>query len=293
MADAMHSSAVRRLAQPLSPGVVAEPIVIAHRGATVHAAENSLAAFEAAISAGVDMVELDVRLTADGVLVVHHDSTVRGAPVSRLTMAELRSRHQAVTTLPDAMRLCRGRIAVDVEVKVAGIERRVLEVLRRTAEPESVVVTSLLEPVIAEVKRHEPAAVCGLLLGVHRIGARAFRGRPFAWMARCGADFILPHQLLVPVPGRRARGLLGPARTRRVPVAIWTVNRMDRLRRYFAEEAVTGVITDVPELAIGARLAATGSRRALATTGRRRPPAGVTAAIGRPFRRQVRPEIGE
>jgi glycerophosphoryl diester phosphodiesterase len=284
----MQVSAARRLAPGgVSAGDIA-PLVIAHRGATAHAPENSLAAFEAAIVAGADMVEFDVRLTADDVLVVHHDSSVHGVPVSRLTMAELRELHEAVTTLTEALALCSGRIAVDVELKVAGVERRVLDLLEWTLDPASVVVTSLLEEVIAEVKRLEPELVCGLLLGPGRLGARAFRERPFYWLHRCGADFLLPHQLLVPVRRRRAAarpGLVVNAEERGVPLVVWTVNRPERLTRYFAQPVFAGVITDAPELATAARGdSPPGEGPSDLAAG------GVTGAIRRTFRRQVRPE---
>src|SRR5947208_10876075 len=97
---AMPVSAARRLAPAGSSSDERHaPLVIAHRGATQRAPENSLDAFEAAISARADMVELDVRLTADARLVVHHDSTARGVPVSLLTFDQLRDRREAVTTL--------------------------------------------------------------------------------------------------------------------------------------------------------------------------------------------------
>ncbi|HEY7614826.1 MAG TPA: glycerophosphodiester phosphodiesterase family protein, partial [Gemmatimonadales bacterium] len=70
--------------------------VIAHRGASAEAPENTLPAFEAATKGGADAFELDVRLTADGAPVVIHDATLdrttdRMGPVRGLTLAELRS----------------------------------------------------------------------------------------------------------------------------------------------------------------------------------------------------------
>ncbi|HET9465640.1 MAG TPA: glycerophosphodiester phosphodiesterase family protein, partial [Gemmatimonadales bacterium] len=68
--------------------------VIAHRGASGHAPENTLPAFDLAVRQGADAIELDVRLTADGVPVVFHDATIdrttghRG-PLSAISLAEL------------------------------------------------------------------------------------------------------------------------------------------------------------------------------------------------------------
>jgi glycerophosphoryl diester phosphodiesterase len=70
--------------------------VVAHRGASAHAPENTLAAFEDALRLGVDALEFDVRVTADGVPVVHHDATLdrttdAAGLVAARTLAALRS----------------------------------------------------------------------------------------------------------------------------------------------------------------------------------------------------------
>ena len=87
--------------------------VIAHRGAHSRARENTLAAFAAALDLGVDGVELDVRRTRDGVLVVHHDSRVGRAVIARALARDLPA---FVPTLHDALVLLAG-VTVNVEVK--------------------------------------------------------------------------------------------------------------------------------------------------------------------------------
>ena len=73
-----------------------QPVIFAHRGASAHAPENTLAAFELALQQGADAIELDVKLTVDGHVVVIHDATVdrttgaRGR-VKDLSLAELRA----------------------------------------------------------------------------------------------------------------------------------------------------------------------------------------------------------
>lgn len=110
--------------------------VVAHRGAWHGAPENSLAAIERAISVGADIVELDVRKSADGVLFLMHDDTLaRMAGVDReaesLTMAELqaialreddggadrRTTDQRIPTLKQALEIIRGRIFADLDLK--------------------------------------------------------------------------------------------------------------------------------------------------------------------------------
>src|SRR6202162_5005148 len=73
------------------------PLVIAHRGASREAPQDTPAAFEDAVTMGADAVELDVRRTSDGVLVVHHNASRRGVPLAMLTYSGLvrLSRHEA------------------------------------------------------------------------------------------------------------------------------------------------------------------------------------------------------
>jgi glycerophosphoryl diester phosphodiesterase len=88
--------------------------VYAHRGCTVGYAENTLEAFAEAKRLGADGVELDVRLTADGALAVHHDPVIEGlGPVADLTVSDLPAH---VPLLADALAVCDG-LVVDVEIK--------------------------------------------------------------------------------------------------------------------------------------------------------------------------------
>jgi glycerophosphoryl diester phosphodiesterase len=88
--------------------------VFAHRGCTDGFVENTLEAFAEAKRIGADGVELDVRLTADGALAIHHDAEIEGlGPLSELTVPQL---PPSVPLLEDALRVCEGMV-VDVEIK--------------------------------------------------------------------------------------------------------------------------------------------------------------------------------
>src|SRR6476646_2920170 len=93
------------------------PLVLGHRGASAVAPENTVEAFTRARELGADGVELDVRRTADGVLVVHHDPAVRDVGlIASLSLAELRAARPRLATLDDALDACRG-LVVNAEVK--------------------------------------------------------------------------------------------------------------------------------------------------------------------------------
>jgi glycerophosphoryl diester phosphodiesterase len=87
--------------------------VFAHRGLHITERENTIGAFEAAISLGVDGVELDVRRTNDGVLVVHHDPTSEGRAIAENPRSAL---PDYVPTLEEALESLKG-VTVNVEIK--------------------------------------------------------------------------------------------------------------------------------------------------------------------------------
>lgn len=153
--------------------------VIAHRGASGYAPENTRAAFERAIAMGAVAIETDVRLTADGHLVLMHDATVtrttdgRG-PVADYTLAELRSLDaggwfdpefagERVPTLAELIEEIVPRIPVVVEVKDQAATGPTIEAIRVAGIEAQVEVTSFLWPAVAEAKRLAPELVVGFL----------------------------------------------------------------------------------------------------------------------------------
>lgn len=107
--------------------------IAAHRGAHIAYPENSIAAIEEAIRLGASVVELDVRATKDGVLVLMHDKTVNRTTsgegeVGKHTYAEIQKMHLRgatdgemsnlfIPTLQEALRICKGKIIVDLDFK--------------------------------------------------------------------------------------------------------------------------------------------------------------------------------
>jgi len=143
-------------------------LVVAHRAAHAPTAhnpaglpENSLPAIEAAIAMGCDMVELDVRATADGVLVLMHDAaidrTTTGSGylhrMEAADLADLRLRaadgsptDHAIPTLEEALRACRGRIMVNVDAKVGPAVAGALDMAERLGMAGHVVVKGRVAP---------------------------------------------------------------------------------------------------------------------------------------------------
>jgi len=253
MPHGARAVAVHRL-----PGAPA--LIVAHRGAWGAAPQNSLEAFDDAVALGCDAVELDVRRTADGRIVVVHDALVRGRPVGRLEHHQVQARMKdgQAPALEDVLARVAGRIAVDVELKESGYEEEAMAIVARHLPPDGYVVTSFRDAALPAVKRAVPEARTGLLLGPRR-RLRELERR----VRQTGVDFVAPHSSLA-----RPR-LLSWAQQQGLGTWVWTVNDPYRLRAMLADPRVAAVITDHPERALhpGATLA--GARRRPLRTRRR------------------------
>lgn len=217
------------------------PLIVAHRGAWGAAPQNSLEAFERAIELGCDGIELDVRRTADGRLVIVHDARVGGRPVGRLEHRQLQARMKVgqAPVLEDVLDLVAGRITLDLEIKEDGYVDQVMAVVGRRLTPDRYVVTSFRDAVLPAVKRSLPDARTGLLIGP-RLRVRELDRR----LRQAGAEFVAPHAALT------RRGILAWSAERGLPVWVWTVNDQRLLRRLGNDRRVAAVITDQPQRAL-------------------------------------------
>lgn len=221
----------------------AHALVVAHRGAWGNAPQNSLQALEDAIALGCEMAEIDVRGTRDGHLVVVHDARIRGVPVAAQDLDELRARTGPgqAPLLEEMVAQAAGRIALDVELK-DGWVAPALATLGRRLEPEAYIVTSFLDEVVAQAGQAGPGVRTGLLLRPGRPPRRLE-----ARLQKTGAS-------LVGLPAALARaGLLAWAANRGLVSFVWTVNDQRALRSLLADQRVSAVITDRPELALELR----------------------------------------
>jgi glycerophosphoryl diester phosphodiesterase len=225
--------------------------VIAHRGASASAPENTLAAVRQAIEEGTDWVEIDVQETADGQVVVFHDSDfMKLSGVNRkiweVTADELEAidvgasfsesfRGERVPTLAQVLDLCRGRAKVNIELKYYGhdqqLEQRVIELVESQQMSQDVVFMSLKQDAVKKMKSLKPNWDTGLLLSV-AIGDKAESEANFLAMnARFASRSMVrkTHQL-----GKQ--------------VFVWTVNDPITMAVMIGR-GVDGLITDKPALA--------------------------------------------
>jgi glycerophosphoryl diester phosphodiesterase len=148
----------------------APPETISHRGAHQTLPENSIPAFEQAIEVGADAIELDVHATSDGVVVVHHDETVktpatRATRIAALTAEDLRRYPLAegvqIPTLNASLAAIGDRVMTYVEIKAPDIEPLVVRCIREAGA--RCAVHSFDHRIVRNVKAIFPAIPTGVL----------------------------------------------------------------------------------------------------------------------------------
>ncbi len=213
--------------------------VFAHRGCTQGFVENTLDAFAEARRLGADGVELDVRLTADGALAVHHDAEIPGLGViAALDVADLPAH---VPLLADVLAVCEG-IVVDVEIKNApqdpgwdpgeAVAALVAAAIDEAGATNRVIVSSFQVPTLRAVQAADPRLALGALWG--------FTTQPGPALTEAAdARFRAVHPFVSSVD----RDLVQRAHDAGLALNVWTVNAPDDLRTMVAW-GVDAVITD-------------------------------------------------
>ncbi|MGE5459135.1 MAG: glycerophosphodiester phosphodiesterase [Solirubrobacterales bacterium] len=223
--------------RPFSPDDF--PTIVAHRGASSTHPENTLPSFEAALALGAGLVELDARLTADGVVVVLHDPDVSRTTdgtglVHELTADEVRTLQAGtfeipagVPTLAEALETFSGRAAVAIEIKnIPGepayepggesIVRACLDDLERTGFEGPVLMLSFNPHSIAAAKALAPEVATGFLT-TDLVDPR----EALAYAAEWGHDVLLPGSRTVIPAGE---GFVAEAHAAGLRVGTWTVD---------------------------------------------------------------------
>ena len=160
-------------------------IVTAHRGASHAAPENTLSAMAAAVEAGAEFAELDVRLTADGQVVLMHDRTLDRTTNGTgdlwdFSMDELRALEagswfseefdgEPIPTLREVMRFAKGQLKLNIEIKTSreepAIAAAVVDIIRSEECGADCMVTSFSREIVEEVKRIAPEIRTGFIFG--------------------------------------------------------------------------------------------------------------------------------
>ncbi|HUZ40937.1 MAG TPA: glycerophosphodiester phosphodiesterase [Acidimicrobiales bacterium] len=218
--------------------------VVAHRGFHLTERENTLAAFKAAIDLGVDGVELDVRRTRDGVLVVHHDPTVGSLKIAHSEHSKL---PEYVPTLDESLESLDG-VLINVEIKngrgvgedydaTGEFARDVLRTIESSRSPESCAISCFDLTTCVFVRSLDPDMAVAWLLWDVSFGDALIQAHEL------GFNAVNPHFTSVD------EDVVARARALELDVNVWTVNAKEDLERMVAL-GVAGIITDDPVLAL-------------------------------------------
>ncbi|MGH2463558.1 MAG: glycerophosphodiester phosphodiesterase [Candidatus Limnocylindria bacterium] len=240
-------------------------LVVAHRGASERAPENTMEAFRLGVGAGADAIELDVHVTGDGQLAVVHDATldrttdrtttVADAPMASIQAADAgwafagpdgdypyRGRGLTVPTLPEVVEWLPAGIGLAVEIKAAEAAEGVVAALEgsevRTAG--LVTVMSFQETALQRVRELVPDLPTGLLL----VPGDDFE-RGLKWVVEHGHAAVLPFDADL---GYDASANIQLATAYGCRVGCYVVNEPVRMQQLAAAGA-WGFVTDIPEVA--------------------------------------------
>jgi glycerophosphoryl diester phosphodiesterase len=215
---------------------------VGHRGARAYAPENTLTRFKKAIELGVNAIELDVRRTKDGKIVVIHDADVKRTTngeglVADLTLAEIKGfsaeQCEKIPTLDEALDFLDKKVSVIIELKEAGYEDAVLSAVKARGMEKQVVISSFLEEAIGRVRELDADIQTGLIYAKHK--------NPLKAALELKANYLVALYRFVHTAN------VEKAHQNGLKVIVWTINTPEEVAQY-AKKGVDGIASDKPDI---------------------------------------------
>ncbi|RMG19208.1 MAG: glycerophosphodiester phosphodiesterase [Bacteroidetes bacterium] len=242
--------------------------VIAHRGASGYAPENTLAAVQKALDMGADMVEIDVHLSRDGEVVVIHDPTLERTTsgkgeVSNKTLTELRQldaglwfgeafRGEKIPTLAEVLQLIDGKATLLIEIKkgttglYSGIEQKVIDQINAHQARSWSIIQSFEPEVVQNIHRLDTALELHKLITANLPVLPIHHDGRLHWTSAFSYDYV---DAINPHFQPLTRRFVNMAHKRGLKVFTYTVNEPSDMRAVRAL-GVDGIITNYPDLAL-------------------------------------------
>ncbi len=207
------------------------PLLLGHRGARAVQSipENTLASFDRALADGCDGFEFDVRLTVDLEAVVSHDAKIGRDKIERATAKEV----SQLPRLRDVLQRYRDAF-LDIELKVKGIERTIVDLFLRLRPRKGCVVSSFLPGALKSLRAEDATIPLGLICET-KTQLRSWNELPIS--------YVIPQYDLV--DAELIRKIKGAGKK----VIVWTVNDPAAMQQ-FAEWGVDAIISDDPKLLV-------------------------------------------
>jgi len=235
----------------------AQTKIIAHRGFSGIAPENTLIAFQKAIECKADYFELDVHKTKNDSIVVIHNSTVdktssnsKKGEIANMNYNDLTTikvgfsqkfgntyENEKIPTLREALILAKGKIKVCIEIKVYGIEKEVLKIINDLGVSDEVIIFSFKYPVLAKIRQLDKNIPTLLLID------KADN------MTIDYAKIIKSNAVGVGYGTTVTEKYLNFANDNGIEVWKWTVNTEEEMQQLI-DLGIDGIITDFPDIAV-------------------------------------------
>jgi glycerophosphoryl diester phosphodiesterase len=226
--------------------LISNMLKIGHRGARAYEPENTLSSYKKALELGVDAVELDVRRTKDGEIIVIHDAEVdrttngRGL-VSQLTLKEIKQfnteKDQKIPTLEEALDFLDKKVKVLIELKETGFEEKMLKVIRKKGLEKNVIIVSFLEEALRKVRELDDIVETGLIYTNHK--------NPIKTASDLKANYLLPLYRFTHTAD------VQKAHQNGLKVIVWTINKREEVAEY-VKKGVDGITSDRPDILVKA-----------------------------------------
>lgn len=217
-------------------------LIIAHRGFADNCRENTLEAYQKAIDVGADAIELDIRKTRDNVLISFHDEFICKKQIARLTYAEIndlaRSLNFNVPTLEEVLKLVRGKIKLDIELKEKGYEIEIINLVLNYLNIEQFILTSFHFPSLLTTKISFPKIQTGLILA-NQITKYFNLNKKLNSIDCLVLNLKLLNSDCLKINQKSNKSII-----------VWTVNTSIDIENLLKNKIISGIITDCPDLAI-------------------------------------------
>jgi glycerophosphoryl diester phosphodiesterase len=209
------------------------PLLLGHRGLRSRAfsvRENTIAAFDLALQHGCDGFEFDVRLTADDRAVICHGARFAGITIARAACTRL----QPLALLEDVLARYASRAFLDIELKVQGLESRLLKAISEFPPQHGYVVSSFLPHVLVDLRKRSQSV---------RLGVICETSKQLSTWREMPVEYVIAHErLLTPA-------LIADAHVAGKKVFGWTINKKSSMIR-LAKNGVDGIVSDKTELLV-------------------------------------------
>ena len=234
-----------------------------HRGAKGYAPENTMESFQKAIDLGVDYIELDVRLTKDNHLVIHHDSkigrTFKGkGKIAKMTITEINKlrnkiNNEPIPHLSEVLDEFKGKVKFNIEVKTKQGAIILCKMIKKRKMYHDIMISSNYVSLLLKIKKEIPELKTGIL---HRAISNKLWAAIFAFFSillfpvnrhvilyqakKCQADCVHPHYQLA------TKKFVRKMQAKGYEVNVWGVKNK-RVIKLLERRNVDGIITDYPD----------------------------------------------